>query len=492
MALSRRKPTLMTRTMHQHLLAIIAGLLVSLVGLLWVTDRLMLYSRRHALGSQLRALDTVDDAVLVLCSFGEEESGSVLLDMKGHWRVQEGEVIGQRTGSSAPAGGWHEWTEVAEVAKAGAWHETGKLPWVKEEVIWAASVLTAPDGHREILVAWEPVAAVREAVLPVYLVVVGATLLAFIISVGLGLRGTRQVTTVLADIADSSARMAAGDYEVRLSAQSTRELDQVVGSINRLAGSLREATAELRAEEEQIKHLEGLQRRFVADASHELRAPLTSMRVTLEAWNDGVLRPGEYGSAVRHLLAQTTRLGKLVTELLDLARIESGREELNLGPVRVSDAAEQALRMFRDLPGARIELEAPGEMPLVLADAEALQRVVINVLENARRYTPESGSIRVSAALRGEMVEIAVSDGGCGIAPEMLPMIWDRFARSPEAEEAGTKGSGLGLAIVKALVEAMGGEVAAESSPGKGTTIRVTLRAARGEAGGWSAREVRG
>ncbi len=487
MALSKHKPTLITRTIRQHLLAIIAGLLVSLMGLLWVTDRLMLYSRRHALGSQLRALDTADDAVLVLCSFGEEESGSVLLDMRGHWRLQKGEVIGQRTGLPAPAGGWHEWKEAAEVAKAGSWHDTGELPWVKEEVIWAASVLTAPDGHEEILVAWEPVAAVREAVLPVYLVVVGATLLAFIISVGLALRGTRQVTGVLADIADSSARMAAGDYEVRLSGQSTRELDQVVGSINRLAESLREATAELHAEEEEVRRLEGLQRRFVADASHELRAPLTSMRVTLEAWNDGVLQPGEYGSAVRHLLAQTTRLGKLVTELLDLARIESGREELSLRPVRVPEAAEEALGMFRDLPGARIELEAPEEMPLVLADAEALQRVLINVLENARRYTLESGSIRVSAARRGEMVGIAVSDSGCGIAPEMLPMIWDRFARSSDAEAAGTRGSGLGLAIVRALVEAMGGEVAAESSPAKGTTIRVILPAARGGARGASA-----
>jgi signal transduction histidine kinase len=436
----------------------------------------VLNTQRHALHRQVNALDSVDNAVLLLCDVDEgEHAGSALLDLQGNWRLEGDEVV-SRAGVGAKRGGaWQRWSEAARVVKEGSWYDTGTLPWVKEPVVWAASVLTAPDGGDEIVVAWEPVRAVREALLPVYSLIVGATLLVFAISMATALHSTRRVARVLDAFAESTARLAAGDYEVRLRPQPAREMDAVTVAINQLARDLRKTTTELVAEKARLTQLEGLQRQFVADASHELRSPLTSMRVTLEAWQDGVLQPAEYTGAISHLLGETTRLANLVTRLLDLSRIESGRQALVLHAARVEEMVSDAVQVFAGRPGPELTMDVPEGLPRVLADEEAVQRVLINLLENAYRYTPTEGRLCVWAQEETGGVRIGVSDTGVGIDPEFLPNIWNRFSREELARAAGAGGSGLGLAIVKALVEAMGGTVGVDSEPGAGTTVWFSL-----------------
>jgi two-component system phosphate regulon sensor histidine kinase PhoR len=238
--------------------------------------------------------------------------------------------------------------------------------------------------------------------------------------------------------------------------------------INRLA-------ADLAAEHERLRRLEGLERQFVADASHELRAPLTSMRLILAAWQDGVLEPEEHAEALVKLQRQAEHLSGLVAALLDLSRIESGRETVAMEPVDVAGVAKEVAATFAEVPGARIAVEIAGDSPRAWADRAALARVLRNLLENARRFTPADGVIRIWGEERGESVRIGVTDTGCGITPEFLPRIWDRFARAANAQQGAQGGSGLGLAIVHALVQAMGGEVGAESELGAGATFWVEL-----------------
>jgi len=464
-------------TLRQHLLAVVVTLVTALAAMLWLTDRVVLAARHEALNEQLGALETMDNAVLLLSDLGEKDAAdSALLDEGGHWQRTADGLRSWEAVEPRPAGVWQVWDQAPEVVRSGYAHGMGTLPWVDEEVLWAARVLEAPDTGREIVVAWESVRAVRRGLLPMYSLVIAAMLLAFGISAALTMGGARRVAAAVRGFADSSERLAQGDYDIQLPRQRARELDQATEAVNRLAGNLREATAALREEHARLTRLERLERQFVADASHELRAPLTSMRVTLEAWQDGVLRPAEHGEAVTHLLEETKRLGELVRRLLALSRLESGREAPTVEAMSPREAAEAAAAVFRPLPGATIEVAVDSDLPPVQADADALHQVLTNLLENARRYTPAEGRITIWAREGEHGLCLGVTDTGCGIEAEFLPFIWNRFARGAEKRAMGTAGSGLGLAIVKALAEAMGGGVGVESARGAGTSVWCELR----------------
>ena len=368
----------------------------------------------------------------------------------------------------------HSWSEADNVRAAGELHGTGHLPWVGGQVVWSARSIVTPDGPR-ILVAWEQLSAIRMATALTYGAVILATLFAFIISMLLALRISRYTTSVVRRVAQSGREMAAGNYQIHLPAQPVQELDELSSVITDLAHDLDQTTVDLRHEHQRLTRLEVLQRQFVADASHELRSPLAAMSMTLAAWDDGLLSETEQPEALARLRREAKRLGALVTQLLDLSRIESGREHLSPAPVDASAVITEVAEDFSSLPGATISVSLPDEPVTVSADFNALYRILHNLIGNARRFTDPSGSIHLLVVIEDSMVRFSVNDSGCGIPAEELPFIWDRFARSERVRASGEIGSGLGLAIVKALVDAMDGQVHAESTVGIGTTISFTL-----------------
>ncbi|HEY3379005.1 MAG TPA: HAMP domain-containing sensor histidine kinase [Armatimonadota bacterium] len=471
--MSHRKPTLAAMLVRHHLWAAALTLGLVMLCLLVLADLVNLRVHRSALANRLRTIETVDAATspfLGIYSHTDPNQISyILLDGQGRWR--DGATATKRS-HRVPA---PRWARASSVFAQGELAGRGELPWVTDPVIWAARRMQTPDGKPMLMVAWYRVNAIRANTIAVYGAVVVAILLAFAVSVTLALRTAKSVTTVIDEIAKSSSRMAAGDYRVQLPVQPTRELDHVSRAITQLADNLDHTSADLHAEHARLERMERLQRQFVADASHELRAPLTSMRVTLEAWQDGVLRPGEQQHALAQLLRETERLGTLVSRLLDLSRIESGREGVTSAPVSVRDVAYEILMAFTDPTGASLVVEMPDDLPPALADRDALYRILQNLVENARRFTPVEGTITISAVLDGEAICLRVADTGCGIAAEELPRIWDRFARAAEARAQGKAGSGLGLAIVKGLTTAMDGQVGVESVPGQGMTVWVRL-----------------
>lgn len=224
----------------------------------------------------------------------------------------------------------------------------------------------------------------------------------------------------------------------------------------------------------ELRRLEAVRRDFVANVSHELKTPLTSISGYAETLLADTPDPDTTRRFLSTILDNARRMQGLVDDLLDLARIEAGRWQPNPERVDVTEAAREVWNALADRAAARsVEFEAdiPSEASVVLADVDALRQVLTNLVDNSLRYTPPGGRIVCRTRAVGQGVEISVADNGSGIAHEHLARIFERFYRADQARSRDEGGTGLGLAIVKHLVEAHGGRVYAESERGAGTTV---------------------
>jgi heavy metal sensor kinase len=227
-----------------------------------------------------------------------------------------------------------------------------------------------------------------------------------------------------------------------------------------------------------IEHLERVfqsQKHFVADASHDLRGPLTAIQGNLDLLKFDDLNPEERQESLKAVEAETWRMASIVSDLAVLAELESGhleqQEDVSLRGMLL-DTREWAGLLAGN---RRIVIERQDDL-WVKGSAHRLERLLRNLVGNAIKYTPDGGTITLSLFQDGDWACLQVSDTGIGIAPEHLPHIFDRFYRVDEARTRGDGGSGLGLAIVKGIAEQHGGRVTAASEPGKGSKFTVWLR----------------
>ena len=220
-----------------------------------------------------------------------------------------------------------------------------------------------------------------------------------------------------------------------------------------------------------LRRLETIRRDFVANVSHELKTPLTAIAGYAETLAAESRNPQATGFA-QTIVENAGRMQRLVDDLLDLSRIESGAWEPEPRRVEVDAAAREAWRPFADRAASRgIGFESTTNSASINGDPEALRQIFTNLFDNALRHTPQGGKIRVAAQRAGNRVVVRVSDTGSGIGADHLPRIFERFYRVDPGRSRQEGGTGLGLAIVKHLVEAHGGRVEAESELGRGTTI---------------------
>jgi two-component system, OmpR family, phosphate regulon sensor histidine kinase PhoR len=230
----------------------------------------------------------------------------------------------------------------------------------------------------------------------------------------------------------------------------------------------------------ELRRLEQVRTEFVANVSHELRTPLTAIQGYLETLLTGALEEQENARRFLEIVFRhTERLGRLLNDLTDLSNIELGRVSLKLGPTRLEEAVDAVLAiMAAKAKSGHVALKSqlPRDLPPVLADRDRLVQILINLVDNAVKYTAEGGhvTVRVQEPAEGH-VEIDVVDTGIGIPPADLPRITERFYRVDKARSRELGGTGLGLAIVKHLVFAHNGLLRIESEPGRGTTVRVWL-----------------
>jgi two-component system, OmpR family, sensor kinase len=220
------------------------------------------------------------------------------------------------------------------------------------------------------------------------------------------------------------------------------------------------------------------QRRFTADASHELRSPLSRLRAELEVTLRRPRERLEYEEALRSCLAEVERLSRLTEELLTLARLEAGEpHEAPLEPVRLAPILDEAVARLE--PEARrrevkMLMDPPADLSVKVA-AAAATLVVANVLDNAVKFSPPGGWVRIQVTSEGSAAVVAVSDSGPGVPEEEMPRLFERFYRGSAARSTEIPGVGLGLAICRLLVDAQGGGISVASAPGGGATVRVRL-----------------
>ena len=274
----------------------------------------------------------------------------------------------------------------------------------------------------------------------------------------------RGMTQPLRDMAQAARRMQQGDYSVRVRTASRDEVGQLAAAFNRMTGELED--------------LERLRRDLVANVSHELKTPITAIRAHLENLLDGVEQPDL--ETLQVMLTQSERLGRLVEQLLDLSKLESGEVPLKREPVRLEPLVSQVvseIQVARPDRAVRLESAIPDGLPSVQADRERVHQVLFNLVDNAVRFTPPGGAVTVSAHPHNGSVEVAVSDTGVGIPAEHLPRLFERFYRVDPARSRGDGGTGIGLAIARSVVEAHGGHIHAESELGKGSIFTFDLPA---------------
>lgn len=277
----------------------------------------------------------------------------------------------------------------------------------------------------------------------------------------------RAFTRSLRPFTRAFARLARGDYAVRVPQRGLgREVDAAAVAVNHMADDL--------------EHVEQARRRVLADLAHEMRTPLATLSGYVEGIEDGVEQAD--GATLDLMRAQIGRLTRLSQDIAQITRAEEERLALRPRAMDLRDAVRAAgvgaQRAF-DQAGVRLEVRCERPLPVV-ADPDRVGQVLTNLLDNARRYTPRGGRVRLVAERRGAEAQASVCDDGAGIAPEHLPHVFERFYRAEPDRARRGGGSGIGLAVVRALVEAHGGRVWARSDgPGQGTTVGFDLPLAR-------------
>ncbi|NUW29986.1 DUF4173 domain-containing protein [Nonomuraea sp. SMC257] len=273
------------------------------------------------------------------------------------------------------------------------------------------------------------------------------------------------MTRPLREMARAAQTVAKGRYDLRVRATSRDEVGELARAFNAMAADLGEVDRQ--------------RRELVANVSHELRTPITALRAVLENVVDGVSAadPGTMSTA----LAQTERLGRLVAQLLDLSRLDSGVRLIEAEPVELAPLLEQAVReaeLARE--DVRIVARAPGGL-VVRADPDLLAQVLANLLDNAVRHSPPGGVVTVAGAAEGDGARLTVADQGPGIPASARSRVFERFSRLDAARAADAGGAGLGLAIVKEIVELHGGGIRIGDGTGCRMIIDLPGRTAMGD-----------
>ncbi len=332
-------------------------------------------------------------------------------------------------------------------------------------------ILSVPIYHRSRI---QYVIQFARSLSPVYLEVQRVTrgLLTLIplalLIVGIGaLLLTERALRPVRDIVHATEGIEASDLTGRLSERGSDEFSDLASTINNMLGRLDTAFRLLQEASDQ-------QRRFTADASHELRTPLTIIKANTSLALSCERTPDEYKRTIDAVDRAADRMGKIVQDLLYIARSDAGQIFVSPEPVNARSVILQAIEAISDFKGHSVSQRVAPNL-WVAGDEDSLVRLFTNLLQNANKYTPAAGSIIVTASRKNGMITIVVADTGIGIAKEHIEHLGERFFRVDDGRAREEGGTGLGLAICRTIVESHCGSISIESTVGVGTKVTVEL-----------------
>ena len=279
-----------------------------------------------------------------------------------------------------------------------------------------------------------------------------AWLVAFIISFIL----TRHITNPLKKMRDAAKSIASGNFNERIPITSNDEIGALAESFNSMTTSLNE--------------LEDMRTSFLSDVSHELRTPMTIIGGFVEGILDGTIPESEQEKYLTIVSGEARRLSRLVSDLLEATRLEQGKIKIEKANVDMNRLATESIIAYEQKlteKNISVNLNLCGEQCMALADKDSIKRVLINLIDNAIKFTPEGGSITITTDYEDKKVKVSVLNSGEGISEADLRHIWERFYKSDKSRGMDKKGVGLGLHIVKTIISQHSGEVFAESNEGE-------------------------
>ena len=256
---------------------------------------------------------------------------------------------------------------------------------------------------------------------------------------------------------------------------SVAPLFQEDGSVAGCVGILSDVTS--------AERLEQTRRDYVANVSHELRTPLTAMRALIEPLRDGLIKTEDQRQQTYEIvLRETMRLSRLVNDMLELSRLQSGRASLSRSefePLPLLDLIHETYSAYAEDYQQTFIYDVPDSLPHVIGNPDRTQQVLVALLDNALKYTPEGGVVSLCAGVEGDVVRVTVRDTGVGIGPDDLPHVFDRFYKADKSHHS--RGTGLGLAIAYEIMKQLGEDMTVTSTPGTGSAFSFTLHIAQKE-----------
>lgn len=292
-------------------------------------------------------------------------------------------------------------------------------------------------------------------------ILIGIGIFSLIISIITGVIFANRLSHPIINTIGASKRISDGDYSVRIDEQTnTKEVNDLIGSINHLAESL--------------ESQEMLRRRLTADMAHELRTPLTSVQTHIEAMIEGVWDPTT--ERLQSCYDEMTRITKLVSNLENLAKLENDTLKLNKTNFNIFELTSKIIGNFEtETVMKKQSVSILGNCCDIFADKDQISQVLVNLLSNALKYSPENGKIILNISETEDVVKLSIKDNGIGIGEDEIPYIFERLYRGDLSRNRMTGGTGIGLSIVKSIIMAHGGSITVESQPGNGTEFTIVL-----------------
>lgn len=313
-----------------------------------------------------------------------------------------------------------------------------------------------------------PVQGINNFLTRIYLAIGLIGFLALALTLFIVRQLSRGIVQPLREMEETAASMAEGRYDKRVAVTSEDEVGQLGESLNTLAQELSRFVA-------RTEQMEKLRRDFVANVSHELRTPLTIIRGYTEALRDGtVTDPVQSARFNQLIVSETERLERLISDLLDLSRLQAQQYTLEVEPIPLVEVVDSVVSMMRGKAaqkGITLSWRYDDEVPPILGNGDRLVQLLVILLDNALKYTPDQGCVAVELKHEMQQAVLTITDNGAGIPSEDLPLIWERFYKVDKAHTRENHGTGLGLSIAREIIERHGANVTVTSEPGAGTTF---------------------